>query len=167
MNLSWTKWQTYNACHLHYHLAYVQRAPAIKLRLVYLVGSVVHDVIKSWAEAGYPQGFMEQAAVAQFKQTSRGILFRGKMAYIKSLRQAVSGCIMTEMIYRQMYFPLHGVSVEERFRIPFPDSLGDYLVGGVDVYDPETFTVYDLKTGTSGRPFDRRHILTYALAERL
>ena len=167
MNLSWTRWQTYDACHLHYHLAYVQRAPAIKLRLVYLVGSVVHDVIKSWAEEGYPRAFVEQQAVVQFRKTSAGIVFRGKGAYIKSLRRAVQGSVLVENIYRLMEFPEHNVVVEERFKVPFPDSPGDFLVGAIDIYDPVREGVYDLKMSTGSTVSDPRQLLTYVLVEQL
>lgn len=167
MNISWTRYKTKRDCPLQYCLVYEQRVPMIKPRLPFVLGSIVHDSIKQWAERDFPIGYIDKAAVSHFKSHTAGIKFANKGVYLKLLRRAVAGALIAEQMYRLLEFPQHKAIIEERFRIPIPNFAGDNLIGGADVYDPITFAVYDLKMHIESNVSDREQTLTYAWAESL
>lgn len=139
---------------------------AKKPRIPFLTGAVVHDVIGDWAKAGYPLNHVGQSAAQHYRRQAYGLAFVNKAAYFKYLRRAISGAIIAERLYRMLHFQEHGAIVEERFKLPI-GALGDNLIGAADVYDPETFTVFDLKLHISTDVSEHDQLVTYALAEHL
>ena len=167
IRLSWTRYQAYDQCKLQYHLRYARHIRRGKPRLIFLVGSVVHHVVKSWADSGFKAQFVENAVIGAYNLESKGIKFASDASRLENLKKAVRGALQTERIYKILKFPENKADVEKDFDIPFPSTVQDRLIGGVDVYDPsEEGKVYDLKTYSDRFSGDRRQLMTYVVAMR-
>jgi len=166
MRISWTKYSTKEECSLRYNLVYVRRIPERRSRLVFLVGSVVHDTIRSWAQSGYEVDFIQRKVVEEFKLQSVGINFKSKGTYIMYLQRAIKGALVAQEIYKQLQFKDHGAIVEFRFKAElFESGMESALLNGAsDVYDPIRKSIYDMKLNTSMDSVDRGQLLTYAVA---
>ena len=165
-SVSWSKWKTFDECKLQYHLRYSQRVSRPKSRLTYLVGSVVHDVVHRWAQAGFPSGFIPSNIQESFNKYAAGITFVDPTKRAELFQKSVRGALLTENIYRRLFLPEHHAIIENKFDLPL---VGDVkLTGSADVYDStENGSVYDLKMYTSQFGGDKRQLLVYALAMRL
>ena len=100
------------------------------------------------------------------KNEVKGIRFAEQGSYTDLLRKSVRGALLTERVYRLLEIPTHDVVIEERFKVPFPESPGDFLIGASDLYDRTVATVYDLKMFSSADTGDERQVLTYAVVQQ-
>lgn len=164
-SLSWSKYLSLKSCPLQYSLIYEQEILMPKPKIPFLVGSVVHDAIKIWASRRYPIGFIEGLSISLFRNQARYMNLGHKGIYTKLLRRSINGAYIASRIYRLLQFPEHKAMIEERFKVPLPND--NLLVGIIDVYDPITKTIYDLKMHIKSNILDRDQILTYSLAKIL
>lgn len=164
IKISWSRFDSYDKCRLQYALRYIDRVKMPINRSSFLVGSVVHDTIKEWAFNGYPQNFVVARATQNFNSMSHGMPLTTDVRRTK-LKQTIKGALLASKVYQEEKFGEHHAVVEQRFEVQppvFPSFLK--LIGGYDVYDPQTRIVYDLKMHTTQNYSDFRQLLTYAVA---
>lgn len=163
INISWTRYLSYKNCKLQYCLRYVDHVKMPPPRSRVAVGSAVHDTIRDWAQAGYPRKFVESTLPRYLDGQLNGLRLSAA-SRAEYLRKAMRGALVTEQIYRLLGIPDHKAIVEERYDLKFPESDQLSMIGGPDVYDPATCTIYDLKLSTSKYDNDPEQLLTYSVA---
>ena len=164
MRFSWTQLEMYDACPWRHHLHYVQKLRVPDDPRPFLVGRVVHDAVKDWAEAGFPAGVVARIVPAQFKRQFKGYSFKSRAKLKELFERSLAGALRVEHAYRLFKLPEHGVVIEERFSIPLAG--GHTLQGGADAYDPVDRGLYDLKMYSGDGKGKPEQLRTYGMAMR-
>lgn len=165
MRISWSQLQCYLACPLQYQLRYVDRLRRPRDRRPFVVGSTVHTLVQAWASAGYPAEFFASAARPALEAQCAGLSL-SNASRLALLRQALEAAMVAARLYREQQFAGHGARIEQRFNVALEGLDGHRIGGAVDVYDPVTRTIWDLKCSVGTASADVRQLWTYTLALR-
>ena len=159
LRLSWSRHSTSEECDLRYWLKYhkkARRPPKHPHSLI--VGKAVHTAVEYWSKGAY-KGDLSKIALACFDKATAGKPLTDHGQH----RTKVAGAgFYTEQIYRQLGVPEHGI-IEYPVEHDLLEKLS--LYGIIDLYMPNTGTVFDLKvTGaTSSYKPDPGQLMMYAL----
>ena len=166
IRVSWTQYLSYSSCGLQFNLRYVDHVRRLGNQQIYLIGRIVHEMIKEWADGGFsPTHFSRANILAKFKEvwTAGGYRLRREKA-IELIQRAITAAQETEKLYIQAGFTRNMATIDERFTTPLTGSAYQ-LTGAIDVYDRTRSSVFDLKLySNASEKGDVRQLLTYAVA---
>ena len=166
MDISWTKFDAYNTCQLKYHLMYEKRVRRAKASLNFAVGSVTHSLIEGWAKAGFDNSYFTAATIRkEYNDYMSQISNLSAETYERLLKKTVDAVRSTAKTYMVLRIPEHKHSVEPRFSVPL--GKGDNLIGGWDLLDEDTKTIYDIKCYSKPSETNMGQLETYVLAAGL
>lgn len=164
MDISWTKFDTLDACPLRFHLTYQKRIRMPVPVLRYAVGAVTHTAMEKWAESNFDFAYLRSALKQLFNDYVKSVTFVSKGQYETLLRKTAKAVLTTAQIYQYLGIPNHQHSIEPRFKVELRP--GDFLIGGWDLLDLDTKSVYDIKTTDSVNRGKLGQLETYAVAAR-
>ena len=168
MNVSWTRYDTYKTCSLKYHLTYQAKVKTYKSILQFIPGRVVHDIMEAWGKNDFASGFVTRNFINSILGKNLvGVKSVNQQKYNEMYLKIVKALKGSARVYAELGIPKHRISVEPRFNIPLGDSGQHFIIGGWDVLDLDTQTVYDLKVTTSTSYGDPGQLETYAVASSL
>ena len=165
MDISWTKFDTYNTCKLKYHLIYEKKIRRAKASLNFAVGSVTHSLIEGWAKAGFDNSYFNANIRSEYDAYMSQMSNISAETYERLLKKTVEAVKSTALTYLALNIPKHKHSVEPRFSVPL--GRGDKLIGGWDLLDEDTRTIYDVKCYSKPSEANAGQLETYALAAGL
>jgi len=164
MNISWTRFRVFKECTLEYDLQYQKHYRVRESRPIFLVGSVVHNVMKLWADSGFRNDYVKKIIGGAFRNEARGLSVTPERKE-ELLKLSAKGSLLAEKIYRRLGVIQHNSILEDSFRVPISP---DMLIGSIDIFDPENQYVYDLKMYTTEVTDDTYQIgqlYSYAIAK--
>ena len=164
LKISWSRFNCYSTCGLQYYLRYDKRIRMPQPRTPFLVGLAVHRAVEAWVNRRYPSNYIETEVGRTFAGLAEGLNVTTDKRN-EYLRRSVKGAMLAEHTYRALELEDHKARIEEWFNVkPKEFAANHRLVGGFDIFDPVTKTVYDLKMHTSRNTSDERQLHTYAVA---
>jgi len=166
VEVSWSQIQSFNECQLQYTLRHIDHRYVGKDQYPFLVGSICHDLIHDWSKTKFAEGYIKRHVVPMFKKTAKARRVSLPIDKLQEvMRRTVVGALRAEKIVRSLKLPEHDALFEKRFSVRLACDPRYAIKGAFDIYDPETFTVYDWKFYSDERSKGKPdQLLTYAVA---
>ena len=165
MDISWTKFDTYQTCKLKYVLKYERKIKMPAPILFFACGAVTHQLIEGWSNNGFNNDYIKKHIVPTLNDYLGDTKFAKVSDYNDLLKKTFRATWITALTFNVLDIPKHNYSIEPRFRLPL--FSGDVLVGGWDVLDKDTKSIYDIKTYSNPYPLKMGQLETYVLAALL